>query len=183
MKKSILLLTSISLIVFLTSFLPQEHQTIHNKTPRTGHKVGKMAPEIELYTPDSTLFKLSSLRGHMVLVEFWATWCEGCRTANKHLRPVYDKYHDQKFTNGTGFYIVSVSLDTERQRWIDGIEADSIQYTINVSDLNGIDDSKVAKDYNVGGLPMRFLIDGNGIIIMDWHERLVPTLEKYLIKE
>jgi thiol-disulfide isomerase/thioredoxin len=182
MKKAFILLATSFLVILLTSFLTQEHLPIQEKTPKTGNKVGNKAPEIELYTPDSNLVTLSSLRGKMVLIEFWASWCSGCRFANKQLRHIYNKYHNQKFINADGFYILSVSLDTDRKRWIDAIEADSIQYTINVCDSNGFN-SKVAKDYKLGGIPMRFLVDGNGIIIMDWRLKLVPTLEQYLYKE
>ncbi len=182
MKKTFILLTTFSLVILLTSFLTQESLDNQDKTQKIGNKVGNKAPEIELYTSDNKLVTLSSLRGKMVLVEFWASWCSGCRVVNKQLRPVYNKYHNQKFSNATGFYILSISLDTDRKRWINAIEADSIQYTINVCDLNGFD-SKVAKDYKLGGLPTRFLIDGNGIIVMDWRLQLVPTLEQYLYRE
>jgi thiol-disulfide isomerase/thioredoxin len=181
MKKSILLAGSISVILFLTSSSPQEHQTIQDKPPKVGLKAGKIAPEIELYTPDSTLVRLSDLRGSMVLIDFWASWCKGCRTMNKRVKPVFEKYHNEKFKNGNGFIILSICMDTDRDRWLNGIQEDSLQNYINVSDLKGMD-SELAKKYNLPGLPWPILIDGSGII-MELNTSLNTVLEQNLLKE
>ena len=149
--------------------------------PKIGLKKGNQAPEIELFIPEGKLVKLSSLRGKIVLIDFWASWCKGCREISKPLESIYNEYKDKHFINGDKFQIFSVCLDTDRQRWLEAIEKDSLHHCINVSDLKGFK-SQLAKDYKLGGLPNGYVIDGDGIILGDLGE-LKSILTEYCISD
>ena len=161
-----------------TSFLQPSISTV--KTPKVGLKVGNIAPEITLLSPEGIQIPLSSLRGKVVYIDFWASWCKGCRIVSKKLKPIYDTYKDKQFIEGDGFQIFSVNLDTDRNIWLSVINQDSMQSYVNVSDLKGFH-SPVALDYGLKGLPVGYLIDGNGIIL-NTRDGLLLALDKFSLK-
>ena len=120
-------------------------------------EIGGLAPEIELLSPTGEKIKLSSLRGNVVLVDFWASWCRPCRAENPNVVKVYNRYHDQ------GFEVFSVSLDNSADRWKQAITQDNLTWT-HVSDLKGWKSSAAAL-YEVSGIPKTFLLDKDGRII------------------
>lgn len=119
---------------------------------------GKMAPDFEELLPNGKTMKLSDLRGSVVLLDFWASWCGPCRRENPHVVALYEQYKDK------GFTVMSVSLDQERGRWLEAIEKDNLSWPNHVSDL-GHWASKAAKLYGVSGIPFTVLIDKEGKII------------------
>lgn len=175
-KLSLLIVLAITVLMFTSLTLPDNH----HKKIKTGLKNGNIAPEIVLPTPEGEQIALSSLRGKMVFIDFWASWCKGCREVSRKLRPFYEKYKDGEFINGKGFVVLSVSLDTDRERWLNAIEEDSMQCFINVSDLKGFD-SPVASDYKFTWVPEGYLIDGNGVIIDFKSSDFKSTLESLLV--
>ncbi|HXK81924.1 MAG TPA: TlpA disulfide reductase family protein [Bacteroidales bacterium] len=148
---------------------------------KTGTGIGDLAPEIELKTPEGETVKLSSLRGKLVLIDFWASWCGPCRRENPLVLKAYKEYKDKNFSIGKGFSIYGVSLDKSREQWIAGINKDSLIWT-NVSDLQYWNSSPV-KEYGVRSIPANFLIDKDGVIIAKnlRGTRLEETLKKYVI--
>lgn len=112
---------------------------------------GSPAPDIVLPDPDGNPVALSSLKGQVVLVDFWAAWCPPCRRSNQELKKIYEKYHDK------GFEIYAVSLDRTLSQWVLGIEEDGITWP-QVSDLR-FWSSPVVALYNVEGIPYSVLID------------------------
>lgn len=127
-------------------------------------KIGEVVPNIEQTGIDGKIFKLKSLKGKMVLIDFWASWCGPCRKENPYLVDVYKKYKDESFKVGEGFTILSVSLDNKKDAWIDAIQKDSLIWPYHVSDLKGWR-NEVAKKYGVRAIPVNYLIDGEGVIV------------------
>ncbi len=126
--------------------------------PKGEPQVGDVASEIALRDANDELFKLSSLKGKYVLIDFWASWCGPCRQENPNVVRVYNKYKDK------GFTILSVSLDNTKERWLGAIQQDALAWPYHVSDLKGWQ-SEAAALYAVRGIPATFLIDKNGVII------------------
>jgi peroxiredoxin len=118
-------------------------------------------PALEFQQPDTAgkEVSLSSFRGKYVLVDFWASWCAGCREENPNVVRDYALYKGKNFT------VISISLDNKasRRNWIRAIAKDGLTWT-QVSDLNGWN-NQVAKLYGINFIPQNYLVDPNGIII------------------
>ena len=123
---------------------------------------GKTAPDFEelLAKPikGKKTMKLSDLKGKVVLIDFWASWCGPCRRENPNVVKTYAKYEKD------GFTILSVSLDNDKTKWMDAIEKDALVWPFHVSDLGGWN-SKVARMYEVSSVPFTLLLDRDGKII------------------
>lgn len=130
---------------------------VDNKV-RTNLGPGRMAPEIAMQDPDGKTRKLSELRGQVVMIDFWASWCRPCRMENPNVVRLYKQYHDK------GFEIYSVSLDKDRRQWLLAIEQDGLEWPNHVSDLNGWTSSGGAS-YGITSVPSTVLVDRQGRII------------------
>jgi len=119
---------------------------------------GNEAPEITLPTPAGDTIKLSSTRGSVVLLDFWASWCSPCRKENPNLVNVFNIYHKK------GFQIFQVSLDKTKEAWVKGIEDDHLDKWIHVSDIRYWN-SIVVPLYKIESIPCNYLLDKNGRII------------------
>ena len=126
--------------------------------------VDKSAPEIPALSPNGKSLNLKSLKGKVVLVDFWASWCGPCRAENPTLVKAYAKFHDKKSNKGNGFEIFSVSLDVSQDRWQKAIDADRLSWSYHVCDFKGWR-SPLASKYDVKQIPSNFLIDKDGVII------------------
>ncbi|MCW3076590.1 MAG: Alkyl hydroperoxide reductase [Bacteroidetes bacterium] len=138
----------------------------NDKTVRTFHEMinkimatttGQEAPEILSPTPEGKELALSSLKGKVVLIDFWASWCGPCRKEMPNVVKAYNKYKDK------GFEIYGVSLDQDKDRWVEAIKKDGITWP-QVSDLKYWD-SEAAKIYGVQGIPYTVLLNKEGQII------------------
>jgi thiol-disulfide isomerase/thioredoxin len=160
-----ILLLNISLIfqlVFPTVFI--ENKKSNYKKHTIGLNLGNQAPEIILKSTLGKEIKLSSLRGKIVLIDFWASWCGPCRKENPNLVRAYKEFGNKKMKSGEGFTIYSISLDSNLDAWKKGIEKDGLIWENHVSDLGGWANS-AANDYRIASIPSNFLINGEGIII------------------
>ncbi|MDZ4680435.1 MAG: TlpA disulfide reductase family protein [Saprospiraceae bacterium] len=146
---------------FIAAFKTKDPGAVANMTQELDRKrafvVGAVAPDFTQPTPDEKTKSLSSLRGKIVLVDFWASWCGPCRRDNPEVVKLYETYKDK------GFDILGVSLDRDKERWLQAIQQDGLVWN-HVSDLKGWQND-VAKRYGVSSIPHTVLVDREGRII------------------
>ena len=118
---------------------------------------GAEAPLFAGPTPEGEEITLESLRGKIVLIDFWASWCGPCRRENPNVVRLYEQYKDQ------GFEILGVSLDRSKDRWVKAIADDKLTW-LHLSDLKGWK-SKYAQQYGVTSIPQTVLLDREGKIL------------------
>lgn len=126
--------------------------------------IGEKAPEITMMDPDGNERKLSDLKGKVVLIDFWASWCRPCRMENPNVVKTYNKYKNENFKYGEGFEVFSVSLDRNKTDWKKAINQDGLVWENHVSDLQHWN-SAAAQAYGVNSIPQTFLIDGEGVVL------------------
>ena len=119
---------------------------------------GSAVPEISLPDKNGQLISLKQLRGKVVLIDFWASWCAPCRKNNPRLAKLYAQWHDR------GFEIFGVSVDKDTGRWKEAVEDDKLEW-LQVVDKNGWKSGSAADAYHVNGIPASFLLDKQGILI------------------
>ncbi len=142
-----------------TAFIPR-------KEISQGIEVNSKAPNIVLVSPQGKTIKLSKLKGKVVLIDFWASWCGPCRKENPSVVEAYNKYKSSKFKNANGFEVYSVSLDKNEDAWKKAIADDKLIWKYHGWDKDGA----VSQLYQVYSIPSGFLVDGEGNIVAKGQE-------------
>ncbi len=125
---------------------------------------GKPLPDISLPDASGKEISIAELKGNIVLVDIWASWCKPCRKVNPKIVELVKKYEYAQFTNAQRFIIYSLSLDNDREAWLKAIKDDNLDWEWHVCELNGWK-SKAVSTYGINSIPTTFLLDENGIII------------------
>lgn len=134
-------------------------------------KVGEPLPNFELKTMDGTqVVNMDSLKGKVVYVDFWASWCKPCLKSFPLLNDIYNRKKEQ------GFEIVAVNLDQKKRNAEDFLNKKPVDYT-NLYDANG----DVSNTFNVSVMPVGYLVDRKGIV-RAIHHGFLPGDEKKLEK-
>jgi peroxiredoxin len=149
-------------------------QKIESNPNKQKIKIGMQAPDFTAPDPEGKQITLSTIKGKVTIVDFWASWCKPCRIENPNLVKLYDKYHSK------GLEIISVSLERGNQKaiWIEAIKKDLLNW-YNVSNLKFWQDP-IAQAYSVSSIPATFILDENGTVVA---QRLRGTELEAKIKE
>jgi peroxiredoxin len=133
---------------------------------------GKTIPEVNLPNPSGQQVSTNSLKGKIVLIDFWASWCMPCRANNTGLKQLYSKYKEK------GFEIYAISLDDNKRSWLNAVQQDGIG-CVQVNDA----DANVSNDWKISYIPQSFLIDKDGKIIAvnEDEKKLDKILSKLLL--
>lgn len=137
---------------------------------------GQKAPDFLGSTADGHVFRLSDLRGNIVLLDFWGSWCGPCIKESSSLVKLYNEYGNRHFREADGFTIVSVAIEKDRERWERAIRQLGLNWPHHVIDpVTSLRffDAPIAKVYGVKEVPFKFLIDEKGYIV-----KVNPSLQE-----
>jgi thiol-disulfide isomerase/thioredoxin len=138
--------------------------------------IGEIAPDFSLLNTKNSTVSLSSFRGKVVMIDFWASWCGPCRIANPSVEKIYQKYKSK------GFEVIGISIDNKKKAWLKAIAQDKIHYQ-QLNDTLGWY-SPVAEKYGINQIPTSFLLDKEGkIIAIDLIGSRLEMKVKELIKK
>jgi peroxiredoxin len=120
-------------------------------------RIGELAPEISLPDAKGNIVSLSSFKGKVVLLDFWASWCGPCRESIPSVVKLYNKY------KAKGFEVVAVSIDSKRSQWVKAVKYFKMNYT-SLLDPKGWQ-ADVISSYNIEGIPATYLLDKEGKVV------------------
>ncbi len=158
MKKQTTLLTISLIILLIIGFFGWNILKSYNQLEFAN---GDVITDIRLPNQTNNIISLYSLRGNIVLVQFWASWCGPCRMENRELVNLYSKFNEVEMKDGGTFKIFSISVDENIDAWKVAIVKDNMIWKNHVFDIEG----QVAKNFNVHSIPTTFLLDQTGMII------------------
>ena len=127
-----------------------------SRLPKYGS--GEMAPDFNMTIADGTSLRLSDLRGKMVVLQFWGSWCGPCRRENPGLADLYKKYKE------SGLEVVSIAIERAPANWQAAIQKDGLAWKYHVMEPGNFS-GPIAQLYNIHEIPTHFLINKEGKII------------------
>jgi thiol-disulfide isomerase/thioredoxin len=126
-------------------------------------KKGDVAPDFSVKDTSGTNISLYDLKGKVIILDFWASWCGPCRAANPELVKIYQDYHD------LGLEVFSVSLDDKKEPWLKAISKDKLTWKWHGTDYKGWD-SMPAMLYGINAVPTSILLDKEMNVLLVTHE-------------
>jgi len=145
-------------------------------------KPGTTAPDFKLKTIDGKSFKLSSLRGQYVVLDFWASWCPDCRKDMPNILRMHQNFKNK------GVAFVGVSFDFDQAAWRKATDSLHIEYT-QVSELKRWKETDISAAYGIKWIPSMYLIDPEGHVVLSTvmsdklertlYERTAASVERY----
>ncbi|MCG8553746.1 MAG: TlpA family protein disulfide reductase [Proteobacteria bacterium] len=133
---------------------------------------GELAPNAQFTDLSGRSFKLSTLRGKVVVIDFWASWCAPCRREMPFLEQLYRRY------SGKGLVVVGVSVDKQRRHIDEFLRQVKVSFPI-VHDKR----HRIAKTYKPPKMPSTFVVGRQGYVRFvhaGYHQRDVPVLERQI---
>ncbi|TAJ12346.1 TlpA family protein disulfide reductase [Marinilabiliaceae bacterium JC017] len=137
----------------------------NKEIPRIGLNIGDEAPIIQASLINGDQLVSDSLRGKMILINFWASYDAQSRIENHVITDLYSKFKDSHFFNAQGFEVVFISLDRFHAPLNSAIDRDQINAFYHICDFKGIS-SPLAQMYNIS-TPQNILLDGTGRIVVN----------------
>jgi len=135
--------------------------------------IGSQAPYFKITDNKNRVITNKTFEGNYLLIDFWASWCVGCREENPYLANAYKKFA------GRGLEIMSISLDVNKQSWEDAIKKDNLSW-IQACNLKNPDNNEISRNFGITLIPANFLIDREGRIIA--RDLMGNEIEKELTK-
>ncbi len=129
---------------------------------------GQQAPDFTARQLNGMPLRLTDLRGHYVLLDFWGSWCGPCRAESPALRQLYEQFHEAPFIDAAGFEVVSIAVEQDSARARQALRQDRRRWPGQLIDITGslrFFDGPLARLYGVRQLPTSYLIDPHGIIM------------------
>jgi peroxiredoxin len=136
-------------------------------------EIGKKLPALSQATPTGDPLSISDVKGQVVLVDFWASWCRPCRAQNPELVALHKEF------SGRGFEIVGVSFDDNKEAWTEAIAKDGLTWP-QMSDLGGWNNA-AADLYSIRAIPQNIVIDSKGVIVL--RNASIAEIREYLAKK
>jgi thiol-disulfide isomerase/thioredoxin len=131
--------------------------------PKVGLNIGDKVPDLKSSLLNGSEFDLQSLKGKMVLIDFWASYDGNSRVENHQKMILQKKFANSNFYKGEGFVIVSISLDRFKSPLAKAIKEDDFSNALHICDYKGAK-SPLAKTFKVKS-PINYLIDGEGRLV------------------
>ena len=169
----------ILVVIFIVAIALILFSVKREETPKTKAVVGLTAPEFSLYDPSGKTYTLSELRGSVVFINFWATWCPPCIEEMPSIQNLYNGFKDKK-----EFRMVTILYKDDYNKAMAYMKQNN--YTLPVLiDREG----KSAKAYGVTGVPETYIVDKQGVLRekvigpADWNSTQADSLISNLLKQ